>query len=70
MISEAAALEIARNGYDGKPKRVAHTSDSLGNYIVIEMSSGYWLGFDQWSTDEPHEFDEVPFEGLEWRIAA
>ena len=60
------------NDYEGKAVRIAEHHDQYDEYhVIIEMSTDSgpfwldWIGGEY--AAEPDEFDEAPFENLNWK---
>lgn len=62
-------IEQAKADYEGKPVAIADHWDQYDeHHVIVKMSSGYyldWIGAEY--AEEPDEFDEEPFNNLEWR---
>lgn len=64
-------LEQAKQ-YQGAPTRIAYHTDAAGEYhVIIEMcykKRSYWLDWIGGEyAEEPDEFEEEPFNNLNWR---
>lgn len=62
------AKKIAGEIYEGDVLHSGIVSDDEGEYIIIEMSSGYFLGWHTYSDErDALEFEDDPFSGIDWR---
>lgn len=61
-------IKQATEDYEGKPVAFTNHWDVYGeHHVIVKMSNGYyldWIGGEY--AEEPDEFDEEPFNNLEW----